>query len=88
MQVDVYGALTQAEERRMQQRLAEAGRAPQRAPQVERKLLDGAGDNCYCKALVLTEIAAYRQTTAEQVLPFRPSVCSCCMHACFHALAS
>jgi hypothetical protein len=73
-QVDLYGALTLAEERRMLEQIKAAAAVPAFPAQKERVLLDAVGKNPYEKSLLLVEMAAMRSDRAEQARSFRAHI--------------
>ena len=65
-QIDLYGALTQTEERRMLEHIQAVSVAPSFSAQTERQLLAAADANPYHRALVLIGQAPLHSATSEQ----------------------
>lgn len=67
MQVNLYGAVTQAEARRLNEHVAAVAVSPSFAAQKERALLTAVGKNPYQKALLLMQMAPFHDDPAERV---------------------
>jgi hypothetical protein len=67
MQVNLYGAVTQAESKRLTEHAAAVAVSPTFSVQKERALLAAVGKNPYQKALLLMQMATFHVNQAERV---------------------